>query len=621
VEQFAIDHGVGFQNNSLDEWDANWFTCGATGTTGPYTVHGSVQSMVDNWRDIPVVFERGSWLAPYNKYFDKNYYQTWWSYLNALDKHADIIFPPNWDGEIWYDNHVHTFPSGVWGYDSESPNIPYGDELREMNQFALDHLGVDESTTPDVWTVLFDTPSDNCTAQQRDHQFFLYRLDTYNGHTIPNAHTVFEQDVYSKAPYYEGKYTRRTDQATGQHLMYFNIDDGYHFAADPAYSTWTVELWYLNNGDDTIHFDYYDGAGQQQTHVVQKPGGTTGWVRTSFTLENAYFANNAGYDADFRIDAANDGPDEYIHMVLLSHEGHEPPTATPTPTNTNLPPTATATADNPPTTEATATATVGATATPTTGSTDVTPATETPTTTPAVTVTGTVTVQASGTATATTSVTGTATATGTPTATRTPTRTFTPSVTFTPTATRTGTQPPTATPTQTATVTPTAASVETVNALSTAHAAATATQAADETVSALTATITSTSTPVPTLEPIGTLPGVPVASVISGTPVVLTPTPTNPLPVLVPATWTPEPSPTVTETPDATPTPTPSGATLTLTLGSIPCAPAIGLQVLLLGGAVLWALRSGSSEPEPAPTGNTQLPAGAAAPDDEDAVL
>jgi hypothetical protein len=263
VEQFALERGVGFQNNSLDEWDANWFTCGASGTTGPYTVDGSVQKMVDHWRDIPVVFERGSWLAPYNKYFDKNYFQTWWSYLNALDKHADIIFPPNWSGEIWYNNHVHTYPSGVWGYDSVSPGIPYADELREMNQFALDHLGVDETTTPDVWTALFTAPTSNCTAQQRDHQFFLYRLETYNGHTIPNARTVFEQDVYSKAPYFEGKYTRRTDQAAGQHLMYFNIDDGYHFAADPAQGAWTVELWYLNNGNDTIHFDYIDRAGQQ----------------------------------------------------------------------------------------------------------------------------------------------------------------------------------------------------------------------------------------------------------------------------------------------------------------------------------------------------------------------
>jgi len=335
VEEFCLEKGVGFQNNSLDEWDANWFTCDVVGTTGPYTVYGSVQSAVDNWRDIPVVFERGSWLAPYNKFFDKGYFQTWWGYLNALDKHADIIFPPNWGGEIWANGRLYSYPSGVWRYDAETPDIPYAAELKWMNQFALEHLGKDESNTPDVWTVLFDTPTGNCTAQHRDHQFFLYRLDrTEGGQPIPHAGTVFEEDVYAVPPFYEGKYTRRTDQENDQFLMYFDIDDDYHFAAEPADSRWTISLWYLSNGNDMLLFEYRDKSGQVKSHMIRKSGGKhVSWARVTFTLEDAYFANNMGYGSDFRISSAKDGPDEYIHMVHIRHSLREGvlPTETPTP--------------------------------------------------------------------------------------------------------------------------------------------------------------------------------------------------------------------------------------------------------------------------------------------------
>ena len=350
IETYCLQRGVGLQNNSLDEWDANWFTCQVLGSSGPYTVYGAVQNMVDHWQEIPVAFERGSWLAPFHKFFNKDYFQTWWSYLNALDKHADIIFPPNWPGEVWANGRLYKFPAGVWRYDALEPDIPYAAELRWMNQFALDHLGKDVSNTPDVWTVMFDTPTDNCTAQHRDHQFFLYRMEYgRDGTRIPNARTVFVQDVYAVPPFYEGKYTRRTDQAGGQYLMYFDIDDGYHFAADPAESRWVVTLWYLNNGNDAIAFEYRDKAGQPRSYIIQKPGGAVGWVRTTFTLEDAYFANTMDYGADFRLNSLRDGPDEYIHMVLLRHEWRAgvrtptpgaplPPTPTRTPTPASQPP-------------------------------------------------------------------------------------------------------------------------------------------------------------------------------------------------------------------------------------------------------------------------------------------
>ena len=594
IEEFCLERGVGFQNNSLDEWDANWFTCDATGTTGPYMVHGSVQNMVDRWREIPVVFERGSWLAPFNKFMDPGYFQTWWSYLNALDKHADVIFPPNWPGEIWADGRLQRYPAGVWRYDALAPGIPYAEELRWMNQFAIDHLGKDESTTPSVWTVLFDTPTGNCTAQHRDHQFFLYRLEQQNGLPIPNAGTVFMQNVYVRSPYYEGKYTRRTDQSANQYLMYFDIDDDYHFGASPTQGRWEVTLWYLDNGSDQIGFEYRDEAGEMRTHVIQKPGGgENAWVRTTFTLEDAYFANNLGHGADFRLNSLRDGPDEFIHMVQLAYR-RRPPTPTPLPTATATEkPTSTATATHtisPPTSTATSTSTE----TPTATSTDAGPppvgptstATATPSgtveSTPSVTSTPATPVTGTPTRTATASVAASSTVTATATRTSTPSRTFTP--TRTPTSTRTWTPAPivSRTPTQTPAVGPDAITLP-----------ATATPAGTDSPPASPGQPSATATPAPTEDaatPAPPLPTLP-ATAISRNPWGPTPTPAHPLPLLRPATWTPRPEPTPTETPSPTVTPTPTeprpGVTVMLGAGGLPCAPTLGILALLFGGAMM----------------------------------
>ena len=192
VQGHAISQGVGAQNNSLDEWDANWYTCDVEGTNGWYTVDGAVSPFMD--AGLMYAFERGSWLRPYSVFWHADDFQTWWSYLNALDKGAQIISPPNWAGKVWDVDHYSYYPSGVWKY-----NGPYAAELEWMNDFVIRAMRGEV-----LFWAAFDAPHNPsaywyCTAQHSDHERGIHRLtDMASAWDAGNA----------KPPFYESKYMR-----------------------------------------------------------------------------------------------------------------------------------------------------------------------------------------------------------------------------------------------------------------------------------------------------------------------------------------------------------------------------------------------------------------------------
>ncbi len=208
---------------------------------------------------------------------------TMWSIYSALDKHVDFL---NLDTKV----------------------VSTPDRL-DLLQFASRYLGRTITDTPDVWAALRETEY-NWFPDYGNYEYWLYQNDA-----VPGGRTVPLWNVTSEP---EGRYTRRTDQASGNPSMFFDVDDEYAFG---GLNDATVTVTYLDTGTDRWELRYdATGADDKVGGVVQKTNTKT-WKKVTFTLNDAEFANNlpgggARPGSDFRIWSAGDG-DETIHFVAV----------------------------------------------------------------------------------------------------------------------------------------------------------------------------------------------------------------------------------------------------------------------------------------------------------------
>lgn len=325
-------------------------------------------------------------------------------------------------GSYWF------FMEGLFAhpymFDVQIPNIADTHTAEKRTGFPImdfvrTHLGRTLQNTPDVWIVMREASGkDNCWTgsdgihrcygpHRGDFEYWLYRKEG-----APQSKTVLlregrKQEIPQPARdhIYSYQAPRRTDQASSNVYMSFDIDDGYPYTGQvPKFNggstVWTITVTLVNQGTDTFSLEYKDYQGNLVKRPVTK-GPTLGtvnqWVDYTWTVDDAYMNNGLPGGMDFRLNCNNDG-DEMVHRLIVSANGPTPPTPTVTPTQ------------------------------PTPTSTKTTAPTSTPT--------GTITP---------------------PTPTRTATRTNTPPPTNTagPTATRTSTRPPTLTPTSGPSPTPT----------------------------------------------------------------------------------------------------------------------------------------------------------------------
>lgn len=140
----------------------------------------------------------------------------------------------------------------------------------------------------------------------------------------------------------EGRWTRRTDQASGNSYMRFDIDNGYMYNRT-NFTTATITVTYYDAGTDRWQL-LYDS--QTDANKAAVPMGSTNpwvqktnshqWKKAVFYLEDALFAgrqysgtdpNYGPFSIDFSIFCNNDG-NEYIHFVEVSKAGAPTPTAT-----------------------------------------------------------------------------------------------------------------------------------------------------------------------------------------------------------------------------------------------------------------------------------------------------
>ncbi len=219
-----------------------------------------------------------------------------WSIYNALDKHSDHLV-----------------------LDTDLVKAP---DRQDLLQFAAKYLGRTLEDTPGVWVALRET-EETWYPQWGNFQFWLYQNDA-----VPGGKTVPLWRIGSDP---EGRYTRRTDQATGNSSMYFNIEDGYVLGGTNHV---TITVRYLDQGHDTWELRYDSVSQIDKVAGVITKQGTGAWQNATFVLSDARFENRlpgggAYPGSDFRIWCRDDG-DEIVHFVEVVSGDRPVPTPRPT---------------------------------------------------------------------------------------------------------------------------------------------------------------------------------------------------------------------------------------------------------------------------------------------------
>lgn len=107
------------------------------------------------------------------------------------------------------------------------------------------------------------------------------------------------------------KECRRTNQASGDHYMYFDVT-----GADILNSSAVeVKVLYFDSGTDKFQLQYYNKSGVLILDEFVTKLNTNSWREFSWYLDDFQFANNLN-GSDFRISANGDG-DEYIAAVTV----------------------------------------------------------------------------------------------------------------------------------------------------------------------------------------------------------------------------------------------------------------------------------------------------------------
>ncbi len=297
---YAAAKGVGLKHNGL-QVDMGTAEFGPCPDAGSQCESGFVELM-RRWGDqVPIAWEGDPRVLPPTNPLDPAHpeWAIYWQILNALDKHSDYIL------------YNHTLAQNA--------------RLTELFRWANSYLGRTVYDTPSVWVALRETRLAPVRNPQRgNYSFWLWQNDAAPaGRSVP---------VWDVGPPPEGYYARRTDGATGNSYLYFNVADAYIYNGNVRGAT--VRVTYLDQGTDTWALEYDSQTDPYKRAGVVRKQNTGTWQVATFTLDDVRFANRqpgggAHPGSDFRISNMGDG-DEIIHFVEVIRTPVA--TATPTPT-------------------------------------------------------------------------------------------------------------------------------------------------------------------------------------------------------------------------------------------------------------------------------------------------
>ncbi|GEM_PF-1824078 len=201
-----------------------------------------------------------------------------WSLLNGMNKHPAYLL-------LGRQPLTTTDPVGQWAL-----------------RLAARYAGVAIDTTPGVWVALRETQS-TWYPQRGNFDFWLRQVDS-----APGGRTTPQWNVTGQ-PW--GRFTRRTDAASGNPDMFFAVEDAYLY--DNTTRPVTITVIYLDAGRDTWELLYDALDDNAKSAGVVTKGNSNQWREARFVLPDAQFSNqHAGYD--FRIRSRGDG-DEHISFV------------------------------------------------------------------------------------------------------------------------------------------------------------------------------------------------------------------------------------------------------------------------------------------------------------------
>ena len=238
---------------------------------------------------------------------------------------------------------------GLWGTAQEDPE--YFDLINH-------HLNVNAETTPDVWIALRDT-DDLCGAATQeqydnnicvsiggdgsgirgDYDFFLKRPDNLpSNKTVLLSRmglnkTLYAQEIPAEAQTHKfAKYVRRTDKATNNFYMSFDVDNDYPWAGKTGQG-FELSISYLDLGPGDFFVEYKNSQGSLIRKNIRREDSRQ-WKTAKLILDDAYFNDDLGLGpdgngqpayTDFRV--YNGGPnaaDVYLHMVKVKGLGAKP---------------------------------------------------------------------------------------------------------------------------------------------------------------------------------------------------------------------------------------------------------------------------------------------------------
>jgi hypothetical protein len=260
---------------------------------------------------------------------NKNYWGTYWMILSMMAHRPDFI--------DFHSDHWDAFVTIPW-----------------LSEFVNAQMQKKVNNIPMVWTVLRDLQDDvkkddpywgcGMSGLYGDYSVYMYRRDNLNKNkSVPVKYTELPSKTYgqiytnktlknlSRLDVESPAYTaRRTDQASGNDYMSFDIDNGWRSAGlkPDGRRSYKIVLVYLDNGHDSLGVEYYDGNNQLKSYDIQKTG-TSLWKRQVINLNDAYFNDQFTGKTDLRINNRQDG-DETIHMIQVWDNGQTSGEPTPT---------------------------------------------------------------------------------------------------------------------------------------------------------------------------------------------------------------------------------------------------------------------------------------------------